>query len=211
MKKSSHHAPRDESGNIRESSHSRPDDESSPLHDPALITPGVVATLFATGDGKGLRLELLRQSDRYSHRIVSADGTPLLTSIEGSDQDVWPPSPPLQQLSIEEIRPGVEVALLVGMAGKSHWSVSIEPLADKCGFVFDVACRLREAAGWLGSSYTQPVSAPPSLKLGSLPIDTLPSSCDIEDLPSNATITPVTPVSQGRGTVRWKYCVGLSR
>ena len=163
--------------------------------------------------GNGLRIDLFWQIDRYAHKIVQlVNGieATLLDSTEGTSDDVWPPSPPFQQLSIEEIRPGVEVALLVGMAGKSHWSASIEPHADRVGFIFDVACRLHNKADWLGSSYKLPSPAPTTLQLTSMSIDNLPSSCNIEERGAEALITPAAVVRGSVETVRWKYGVGRS-
>lgn len=115
--------------------------------------------------GRGLRVEFLRERDRYGHRVsVVSDGreATLLVSQEGSDEDHWPPSPPLQQLSIEEREAGRHVALLLGMAGKSHWSLSVEPGSQPLSFVFDVACRLRDNPGYLGSTYQFHGHADPS-------------------------------------------------
>lgn len=68
----------------------------------------------------------------------------------GSGDDAWPPSPPIQQVSIETIE-GCNVALGVGCAGTSHWSLSVEPTAD--GFRFDWACRTKETPARLGTTY----------------------------------------------------------
>jgi len=161
-------------------------------------------------DANGLRLELFRQRDRYHHRIVAADGTLLLTSIEGTDQDDWPPSPPLQQLSIEEIRPGVEVALLVGMAGKSHWSVSIELQDDQLGFIFDVACRSSDAAGWFGSSYEFHKSEPQGLEMIGLSVEG--QTTLVEAAVQRWVAAPNADLPAGRtSTVRWKYALSLAR
>ena len=89
------------------------------------------------------------RSDRYHHKIIWAAHQ--LESVKGDD-DSWPSSPPLQQLSIEHID-GREVALGVGSAGTSQWSVSVEPIDT--GFQFDWACRTSEAPGFLGSSYRE--------------------------------------------------------
>ena len=52
-----------------------------------------------------LRVEFNWLGDRYSHLISavhpSGEIRPLLDSIEGAPTDNWPPSPPLQSLSIE--------------------------------------------------------------------------------------------------------------
>lgn len=157
-------------------------------------------------DSNGLCLELFRQRDRYHHRIVAADGTPLLTSIEGNDQDDWPPSPPLQQLSIEEIRPGVEVALLVGMAGKSHWSVSIEPQLDHPGFIFDVACRIAQSPTCLGSRYDLHASDATPVQLTGL--DVGHAATQVDSGSARWTVAPDDNDKPGT-TVRWKYSISL--
>jgi len=97
------------------------------------------------------------QHDRFAHQVsVLENGSwqPALGSVEGTPHDDWPPSPPFQSLHIEQREDGRTLALLVGMAGKSHWSASIEIDAEARVVLFDVACRLREpAAGPLGSTY----------------------------------------------------------
>jgi hypothetical protein len=92
--------------------------------------------------------------DRYGHTIerrIDGQWRALLESVEGAPDDLWPPSPPLQSLHIES-RPDGPVALLVGMAGKSHWSASVEAKGAD-GLVFDLACRTNENTTRLGSSY----------------------------------------------------------
>jgi hypothetical protein len=107
-------------------------------------------------EGGGLRIVFHRRGDRYGHTIEAiADGRvrAVLKSIEGDAAEPWPASPPFQQLHFEERPGGKRVALLVGMAGTSHWSASVEfdPLEGVA--VFDVACRMRAKPEWLGSQY----------------------------------------------------------
>jgi hypothetical protein len=108
-------------------------------------------------DGWFLRVEFLWHVDRYRHVISAVDSTglatPLLESVEGSLADDWPPSPPLQSLHLETRPDGSRVALLVGMAGKSHWSASIGAGASAIGLVFDLACRAAIASVQIGSRY----------------------------------------------------------
>ena len=75
----------------------------------------------------------------------------LAESSEGDIHSPWPPSPALQELHVQRPDASREVALLVGRAGTSHWSSSIEVEAHRLRF--DVACRVQEAAKSLGSSY----------------------------------------------------------
>jgi len=114
--------------------------------------------LETTGpDGLSLRAVFLWHVDRYRHVISVCErggaSTPLLESIEGSRADDWPPSPPLQSLHLETQPSGRRVALLVGMAGQSHWSASISPAANGTGLVFDLACRAGKSPGRLLTSY----------------------------------------------------------
>ena len=111
----------------------------------------------AAPDGSALRAEFLWHGDRFAHRIslIHRSGAivPLLESLEGTPADDWPPSPPLQSLTIENRTNGRTVALLVGMAGGSHWSASVETLADAPELIFDVACRHNKRPTFLGSRY----------------------------------------------------------
>lgn len=107
-------------------------------------------------DDTGLRATLVWDSDRFTHHVDWVAGSQsfrLLESIEGDGQQAWPPSPALQQLTIEPRSGRRQVALLVGMAGQSHWSVSIENEPRERRLTFDVACRIPEASDQLGSQY----------------------------------------------------------
>jgi len=114
----------------------------------------------ALHDGCGLRVAFDWQADRYAHQLIClVDGspTPLLSSIEGIADERWPASPPFQQLSIEEGVDESRVAFLVGMAGQSHWSASIQVAADRPRVEFDVACLARDTASHLGSAYRREI------------------------------------------------------
>lgn len=108
-------------------------------------------------DGRALRVEFLWRGDRFGHVIsaVRPDGAvvPLLESVEGTTAEDWPASPPLQSLSVVILEDGRRAALLVGMAGRSHWSASLEPEADRAELRFDLACRTNGEQGWLGNRY----------------------------------------------------------
>lgn len=106
--------------------------------------------------GRGLRVRFNRTADRVAHVvefIVEGRSVPLLESIEGDSSQNWPVSPPLQQAHFEP-RAGLgDVALLVGMAGRSHWSLSVEPEPQAASLLFDAACRVIGAPQQLGSRY----------------------------------------------------------
>jgi len=104
-----------------------------------------------------LRVRFVFCEDRYAHEVQVADGADwrcLLRSVEGSPLEAWPASPPLQSLHMEDRGGNQRLALLVGMAGNSHWSASIElDTATSCAR-FDIACRVRApAAAPLMSTY----------------------------------------------------------
>jgi hypothetical protein len=113
------------------------------------------------------RVDFLLNSDRIAHVVyVTADRgdseptwIEFMRSIESSPEVVWPDSPPLQELHVEA-RDERSVALLVGRAGKSHWSASIGSEAATVGsddaadvLVFDIACRVSGLPEMLGSTY----------------------------------------------------------
>jgi hypothetical protein len=101
-----------------------------------------------------IRLCFVWCGDRYAHRFEwNKDGQSLigLQSLEGADHEAWPSSPALQQLNLQPNGSGGCCALLLGMAGKNHWSASIERQAES--LVFDIACRAPGPVQWLGSSY----------------------------------------------------------
>ncbi len=107
-----------------------------------------------------------RRGDRVEHQVrVNVGGRAEQTaagiedwrvvarSIEGSESQAWPPSPPVQELHLETQPNHGRVALGVGMAGRSHWSISMAaPRQEE--IVCEVACRLHAPAGWLGSRFT---------------------------------------------------------
>ena len=137
-------------------------------HLPAL-TPFAPASMIESVDrlGWGLRVVFYRDRDRHAHIVAAVQHSntpqesvmPLLRSVEGPADSTWPPSPPLQSMSIE-IRPTGSVALMVGMAGRSHWSMSVEAASGRAHvafgqpqLAFDVACRADGSQGFLGSTY----------------------------------------------------------
>jgi len=162
--------------------------------------------------------------DRYAHRIEILDGghsCDCLTSVEGDGDSPWPPSPPLQQMSVEEPSPGHRVAFLLGMAGKSHWSASVECDAASSSLVFDIACRVQQAPQRLGSQYRAvlPVlththdQATVSVRaaLARLTVEPLTGQPAVALVASAAGL--VLAVESARipsvATIRWKYRIAL--
>jgi len=166
--------------------------------------------LVAVGsEGVALRIEFRRAQDRYAQWIsaIESDGRemPLLASFEGTAADEWPPSPPLQSLSIEEIAPGRRAALLVGMAGRSHWSASIEPVAGETAFVFDLACRTSEACPLLGSSYRKVATGPWVVALSP------ELACTVQKSGEDVKVVALPGEQRIPSTIRWRYKVTLAR
>ncbi|MEX2558466.1 MAG: hypothetical protein WD403_01065 [Pirellulales bacterium] len=170
--------------------------------------------------GGGVRVVFDKAADRYAHRIELTDeaGLVVLESIEGTPGDAWPPSPPLKEIQIEREAQGGWLALLVGMAGRSHWSLSIalDPLASR--LTFDAACRLGQEPAWLGSRYrllAQPESSQWHRAWRFEPCETLGELSEVTlhepgPLPSSGVLLEVRPSSAsgaGPRTVRWKYSV----
>ncbi len=96
-------------------------------------------------DGVGIFVSFVKQKDRFGHVVALIQGdecTPLFVTLEGTDEEDWPASPPFQEIHMEDRTDGM-VALLVGMAGDSHWSAAVEPLDESGGIHFSVACRMK--------------------------------------------------------------------
>ena len=182
----------------------------------------------------GIRVEFQRYLDRYRHTIhVVQDGlsTPLCESVEGSFADRWPPSPPIQDVSLApagDLQVDSAVALLVGRAGASHWSISVEAaspaeadLHNRC-LVFDVACRVREMPEGLQSTY-QMLTAPETatdrdvsrqgVRLGAYLLQPLvcdgESICEVVEVDRPGGQLVVRPQGTSRPvgptTYRWRY------
>ncbi|HWB09468.1 MAG TPA: hypothetical protein VG826_09600 [Pirellulales bacterium] len=163
-----------------------------------------------------LSVVLLRSGDRYRHEILSTAGERqlLLASVEGTDDQAWPPSPPFQEVHLRQ--DGVYAALLVGRAGRGHWSASIEPDPSQQAILFDVACRSSGDIDWLGSSYrwfgeavapsddAQAFFLSPDLQLHVLEGE---ARLGEEGKTGALSIVPRWTASRGSQTVRWRYRV----
>jgi hypothetical protein len=97
--------------------------------------------------------------DRWRHEVTTPAGR--WTSLEGAERGDprWPDSPVLVEVSRVELAGG-PVILGVGLAGRSHFSLSVAVDPDRADtLLFEAACRIQESAHWLGSSYTAPGDA----------------------------------------------------
>jgi hypothetical protein len=92
----------------------------------------------------------------------------LLESIEGTPDELWPPSPAFQAINLEDLqeddtsREAPHAAMLVGMSGSTHCSMSVsrlsksdsfERLGGQAGFHFDAAGRLKLPPKVLSTQY----------------------------------------------------------
>ncbi|MGE0760939.1 MAG: hypothetical protein AB7O38_28265 [Pirellulaceae bacterium] len=166
--------------------------------------------------------------DRFRHDVESVSGERralMLVSDEGLEGARELSTPALQQLHCEDRPDGVRVALLVGMSGRDHWSLSVEALSDGRTLTFDAACRCsaRDAVClsryWLGDDRVgAPVESPGGTtwelagwRLTTVTAGALPAA-QLEVQPSRCTIRPPPPPhSAGAASVtwRWKYTIAL--
>jgi hypothetical protein len=163
-------------------------------------------------EATGLKIVFARRGDRYAHRIEVWDEDAktwviALVSREGSDEETWPPSPPFQQLHLER-RPTGDVVLLVGMAGRSHWSAAVEVCPERKLLKFDVAIRIQAAPARLGTAYdvcnvaaaariTAAAEAATEVRRGS-------------EVGSGFELGPATSAQAAPpATICWKYSLGL--
>ncbi|OYP35445.1 hypothetical protein [Rhodopirellula sp. MGV] len=139
----------------------------------------------------------------FVHQLVA--GNDILQSYNDLDEAAWPLSPPIQQLSVEEINDH-DVALGVGCAGTSHWSLSVEPIES--GYQFEWACRTKVAPEKLLSTYRRMAAD------GSTDGDTKATATAWSLLPQGKTVsanrdgmTSLAPDQSldSAGTFQWTY------
>ena len=177
-------------------------------------------------DGRGLRVVWYRDEDRFGHEIAYVAGpvaAACLTAELGRGRDPWPASPPMQQCSLEPSSRGRQMALLIGMAGKSHWSQSVETDSAAMSLTFDVACRVHRQPVWLGSSYraNHPIEAlsASTVRLtvaagieltmtGEAPDRSLPVGLEVSG--NHVVIAADLGRLRFPSTVRWRYRVALA-
>lgn len=157
-------------------------------------------------EADGVRAVFVRRGDRYAHRIEVRDAagetwTTAVESREGTDEEPWPPSPPFQQLHVERRKTG-DVVLLVGMAGRSHWSAAVDICPERKTLRFDVAVRVQTAIERLGSAYDIGDSVVSS-RIAATAAEGTESVGPFRFIPANlATIAPPA-------TICWKYALGV--
>ncbi len=175
--------------------------------------------------GRYLKVRFFQLGDRYAHGVWLVDGgneTALLDSLEGDDYTDWPPSPPLQQLTVEDRPDGSRVLLLVGMAGTSHWSLSVEPHPSEPALLFDAACRIKGACTRLGSQYRCDLQPRPPRDSQTIEFDIMGQLIRIDtESPGQGRppsvgiageillVQPSPPSEPPPTTTRWKYAIAM--
>jgi hypothetical protein len=158
--------------------------------------------------GDAWRVRFVHRDDRYAHviEVAEADGFhAVLESIEGTASDAWPPSPPLQDLHIER-HGDVQVALLVGRAGRSHWSLSIALDRASQTIDFDAACRTSDLPVWLGSTYRRTAAGSRAVSVD--PVEGIDQP-RYNDEHRTIALPAVVAADCGQQTIRWRYRIRL--
>jgi hypothetical protein len=191
----------------------------SPFNHQQLVTVSGQTIEAIDSQRQGLRVQFTKELDRLAHTISVVCGeqvVPLLRSCEGTDQQEFPPSPPAQQIAIQEIDKR-QVALLVGMAGRSHWSASVESYPTDRRLNFDVACRVNPSERVsLSSTYQVLSPATAELRSGELHFDVAGAQCVLRPISIGSVELPeislqsnsfeIRPAQRQDGTTtRWGY------
>lgn len=171
------------------------------------ITPAATATgSDSPRGGATIRVLFHWCGDRFSH-VIEAGGRVVAESVEGDSASLWPPSPPIQQLSLETLD-GRPTLLGVGAAGRSHWSVSVQAVPhDRAAvFEFDWACRFKSAPDALGTEYRlhDSVRVTTLAETGVRPCEDDRTRI-VPDLPAAETDRSAAPAP----TRRWRYRIEL--
>lgn len=198
-------------------------DELSIEQSEKIMTTEPTILEVSNANGVGLRVTFEWHRDRYRQLIEcihQQQSQLVLSSLEGSSDDDWPPSPPFQQLSLEGSCDDQQTLFLVGMAGKSHWSGSVEVRQESSQIIFDVACRCHGFPQFLGSVYTNDSveseigddnTALLTTATGAVRLQLEPTAGDDPEcrLSIGRQITIQRPNSSSSVpcTLRWKYCL----
>lgn len=196
-------------------------------------TPFWLETL--QGASGPLRVEFIREKDRFFHTLgLVQQGQMLhyLRSVEGAageGDDVWPLSPPVQEIHVQGEAPGERTLFLTGATQGGHWSavVSTPGAADQPTLLFDVAARVRRPPAWLGTSYQCAAGATwtgaSQVVRGTDTLCVVLQTSSAE--PSELPLVPVVGIAgetsirsfraphlleQFPATLRWQYAVSLS-
>ena len=169
--------------------------------------------------GRCLRANFHWHRDRFAHTVGLLEDErliPVLASHEGPHQDDWPTSPAFQEASLDTRHFPSKYVLLVGMAGTSHWSASVEADPSEAVLRYDIACRIKRSPVNLGSSYrsmtlvkstnsqqAQMTIADHVVRLHVEQSEDL--RCYVEPTENGVVVRATTTADSFPQTVRWKY------
>ncbi|MDB5388960.1 MAG: hypothetical protein JWM11_4606 [Planctomycetaceae bacterium] len=176
------------------------------------------------------RLEFDWRDDRWAHSLwqdLQGIRLPIIRSVEGTTEQIWPGSPAFQDLHLERINPDCGEIQLLGQAGKNHYSGAIRCDGARNVIDFDLAVRIQSpaAAPLTVSTYlhsnanTKERSAQPTWNVIPEPISGCPelsSGFDAPDSESNVlqrlTFQDLNLLKfeRQRATIRWKYQLVLN-
>lgn len=175
--------------------------------------------------GRHLCVQWLLDGDRWKHTIwlvCDQSEQPLLSSMEGSLDDDWPPTGPIQECHQQAVAAG-SALFGVGMAGSSHWSVAVETVANDTvnALQFDYACRVRAKPQTLGNVYQWQCPASemqdglirigsPGVMLRVVTVDGSDVGAEIAHVDDGRMRIRYPIVADPRpATYRWRYRIGL--
>ena len=164
----------------------------------------------AVQTGRRLRCAFDQYGDRYSHQIELIDGdqsTLVLRSVEDDSTSNSPASGPLQELHVHQQTEGSHALMLVGKAGKNHWSLCVTADAPTNAIIFDAACRVREPVPFLGAVYDKKVASSAICVEVIDIVDGQPATIHNEH---DRLIIKATCESKPPATIRWMYHISLS-
>ena len=158
--------------------------------------------------------------DRLSHTIgivVEDSFISLMESIEGSEAEPWPASPPMQQMVEECFTPSASPVLLgVGLSGNGHWSTAIE--TQRAGHLkFDIACKNSKSSTWFGSQYRllptiqasiRPTSVEVLVETARIELTASIGQLDYSDSERRIRVSPISEPNSLQ-THRWCYEINV--
>ena len=104
-------------------------------------------------DGQALgHLQFDWKEDRYEHRWTFGE-EPAIQSVESNSEQLWPVSPPLQQIHQQSFGDGRQIIFGVGMSGRGHWSASFTLVPELKCWIVELACKAPITAERLLSTY----------------------------------------------------------
>lgn len=179
------------------------------------------SSVLIAGDPQQLAIKFIAHKidDRFQSTlsiIKFGEEHPLMSSVEGDGQQPWPPSPPFQECLEQRIGEDT-IVLATGMAGKTHWSMSVEA-DDSPALVCDVACRTGTPPTEVGSQFVIQLEEVETDKdallirgqaftarVVTLPVDEISATIATQTDPTGVVIRPTFEDSALPCTIRWKY------